>query len=138
MEELFLTFALIAVQLTVFAPILMFFIMVYRVELLYLNYKKLSRGTRNKSVYDSFCYRLVSWLQLKKKQLPWYLVMFSIAYAGFIYLYSYRPSHSGYYWNFYTIRYLHYARYIELAMMLILTLWLYNRIRFIEKQILQN
>lgn len=142
MVELFLTFMLIAAQLIVFATMTMLVVMFYRVEILYLNYKKLSRGTSNKSVYNSFCYGLITWLQKKKNQLPWYLIMFIIAYCGLIYLYNYRPSHqfymTDYYWNYYTIKFLQHVIYRELAIMLIISIWLYSRIWFIKRKIIKH
>ncbi len=140
MEELFLTFALISLQLIVFATIAMVFIMFYRVEILYINYKKLSRGTSNQSMKISYCNSLINWLQLKEKQLLWYLIMFGITYAGMINLYNYRPSlqfyMTDYYWNFYTIMFLYYARYIELVIMLIISIWMVGRLWFVKKRIL--
>jgi len=140
MEEHFLTFALISVQLLLFATMAMVFIMFYRVEILYMNYKKLDRGTSNKEVCNTFCYGLITWLQLKRKQLLWYLIIFALLYFELTDLYSYRPSHQffmkDWYWYFYTIKFIHYIRYLELALMLIITIWLYGRIRFVKKRIL--
>ncbi len=140
MEEHFLTFTLICVQLLLFATMAMVFIMFYRVEILYMNYKKLDRGTSNKKICNTFCYGLITWLQLKRKQLFWYLVIFALLYFELTDLYSYRPSAqffgADYYWYFYSMRFLYYARYIELALMLTIIIWLFSRIRFIKKRIL--